>query len=124
LVLREKALMGAAPDLQMTGVVMTGYVYLWEFIVKPDHSEEFERVYGPTGLWVALFRRAPGYVDTRLLRDRANPRRFITIDRWKSAHAYRAFRAAFKCEYSEIDQHCARLTTQEIALGEFDEAMA
>jgi hypothetical protein len=39
---------------------MAGYTYLWEFIVKPGHADEFRRQYGPSGPWIALFRRAPG----------------------------------------------------------------
>jgi len=50
------------------GVIeMAGYTCLWEFIVKTDHVEEFRQRYGPSGPWVALFRRAPGYLDTLLL---------------------------------------------------------
>ena len=99
-----------------------GYTYLWEFIVEPAQLEEFQRQYGPAGAWIALFRRAPGYLDTRLLRDRTDPRRFITIDRWTSEEAHRSFRYAFAREYAELDARCAHLTSRETALGEFAEA--
>jgi quinol monooxygenase YgiN len=102
---------------------MAGYTYLWEFKVKPEHVAEFQQQYGPHGLWVALFRKATGYVETLLLQDRGNPLRFITIDRWQSADAHRSFRAACAREYAELDARCAHLTTQELALGEFDEAV-
>jgi heme-degrading monooxygenase HmoA len=105
-------------------MVMAGYTYVWEFIVKPEHVEEFRRQYGPQGSWVALFRQAPGYVDTLLLRDRANPQRFVTIDRWQSADAQRSFRSAFAHEYTELDARCAHLAAQEVSLGAFDEAVA
>jgi len=95
------------------------YVSLWEFIVEPAQAEEFQRLYGPSGSWVALFRRAAGYIDTLLLRDRADPHRFLTIDRWNSADAHRAFRAAFSREYAELDARCEDLTVRESALGEF-----
>jgi heme-degrading monooxygenase HmoA len=99
-----------------------GYTYLWEFIVEPDQLEEFQREYGPSGPWVALFRRAPGYLDTRLLRDRADPQRLITIDRWTSAEAHHSFRSAFAREYAELDARCAHLSARETSLGEFAEA--
>ena len=106
------------------GVIeMAGYTCLWEFIVKTDHVEEFRQRYGPSGPWVALFRRAPGYLDTLLLRDRANPARFITIDRWASAEAHRSFHSAFSIEYAELDARYADLTVQETSLGEFDETL-
>ena len=91
--------------------------------MKPDQVEEFRRQYGPDGPWVALFRKAPGYLETLLLQDRANPLRFITVDRWESAEAHRSFRSAFAHEYAELDVRCAHLTAQEISLGAFDEAI-
>ena len=102
---------------------MARYTYVWEFIVDPAHVEEFQRQYGPSGPWVSLFSRAPGYVDTVLLRDRANPQRFVTIDRWETADAYRSFRSAFSSEYTELDAACAHLTAQEVSLGAYDEAI-
>ena len=101
---------------------MPGYTYLWEFIVKPHHCDEFQREYGPGGPWVALFRRAPGYIDTLLLRDRSNPQRFIIADRWKTADAHGAFLAAFSAEYAALDARCAHFTGRETPVGEFDEA--
>jgi heme-degrading monooxygenase HmoA len=103
--------------------VTRGHTYLWEFTVKPDQVEEFRRQYGPDGPWVALFRKAPGYLETLLLQDRANPLRFITVDRWESAEAHRAFQSAFVHEYAELDVRCAHLTAQEVSLGAFDEAI-
>jgi len=103
---------------------MPRYTYLWEFIVKPEHVAEFQRHYGPDGSWVALFRQAPGYIGTLLLRDRTNPQRFITIDRWQSADAHNSFRSAFSREYAELDARCSHLTAQESALGVFDEALS
>jgi heme-degrading monooxygenase HmoA len=100
--------------------VTAGYTYLWEFRVKPDQREEFQRLYGPHGPWVALFRQAPGYIETLLLRDRADPDRFITVDRWKSADAHRSFHSAFSREYADLDARCEHLTMRETSLGEFE----
>jgi heme-degrading monooxygenase HmoA len=99
-----------------------GYTYLWEFMVEPDRVEEFQRLYGPDGPWVALFRRSAGYLDTWLLRDRADPRRFITVDRWESVEAHHGFRAEFAREYAELDARCAHLSSRETQLGEFTES--
>ena len=103
---------------------MAGYTYLWEFIVEPEHLGEFQREYGPQGAWASLFREAAGYLGTSLLRDRDDPLRFITIDRWESAEAHRAFRAAFSREYAQLDARCAHLTARELSLGSFEEEPA
>jgi heme-degrading monooxygenase HmoA len=103
---------------------MASYTYLWEFQVDADRAPEFERHYGPDGAWVALFREAPGYVGTTLLRDRRDPRRYLAIDRWRSVEAYRSFRARFADRYEELDRRCEGLAARELPLGEFEERAA
>jgi GNAT superfamily N-acetyltransferase/heme-degrading monooxygenase HmoA len=95
------------------------YVYAWEYRVRPEATTEFERVYGPAGDWVALFRRAPGYLETRLLRDLSAPGRYVTIDRWRCAADFRAFRARFAAEFEALDRRCELLTLDERPLGRF-----
>ena len=101
---------------------MGGYATVWEFRIRGDRRAEFERHYGPEGTWVALFRKADGYVGTQLLHDRSEPLRYLTIDRWKSLEDYRAFRERFAEPYASLDRSCEDLTTRETALGEYDEA--
>jgi len=103
---------------------MTGYTYIWEFQVKPNHQAEFERQYGPEGAWVKLFRQASGFVESLLLQDRSNPLRYVTIDRWKSVESYNAFRSQFSKHYDAIDKTCQALTTKESKLGEFNAKVA
>ena len=95
------------------------YAYVWEFIVAPHQEREFLEAYGPSGAWSSLFRRAPGYVETLLLRDQAVPGRFLTIDRWRSAEAHDAFRASFHAEYEALDRACEALTQHEASLGAY-----
>lgn len=94
-------------------------VYLWEYRVLPENQAEFEREYGPNGGWVALFSRAPGYLDTSLLRDRNRSDRFLTIDRWESAQAHSEFREAFSAEFEQLDARCEKLTESETLIGHF-----
>jgi heme-degrading monooxygenase HmoA len=97
------------------------YCYLWEFRVAPEARAEFERHYGADGSWSQLFRRAEGYLGTHLLQDRADPGRFLTLDRWRSDADHRAFRTAFAQEYAALDRLCEALTLSETALGEYRE---
>lgn len=98
---------------------MSGYSYVWEYRVGADRRAAFEQAYGPQGPWVALFRRAPGYLRTDLLHDRADPGRYLSVDHWRSEDDYRAFRLRFAAEYAAIDRECDALTDHEQALGEF-----
>ena len=96
-----------------------GYATLWEFVVAPAKQAEFEAHYGPDGTWARLFRRAPGYVGSELLRDRADPLRYLTIDRWESRDAWQAFRSGYSADYERLDREFEGLTAREAPLGEY-----
>ena len=96
------------------------YTYLWEYLVAPGQVGAFQRAYGPSGEWVRLFRRSPGYIRTELYRDRSNPRRFVTIDHWESQAAWEAFRSRFADEFSALDAKCEQWTASEAEIGRFE----
>jgi heme-degrading monooxygenase HmoA len=95
------------------------YIAIWEFTVAPETAARFVAVYGPTGDWARLFRKAAGYRGTELYRDRADPTRFVTLDFWLSPDAYHAFRRDFAEEYASLDAACEGLSSTERALGTF-----
>jgi len=97
----------------------TTYACVWEFLVRPEKAPLFERLYGPDGDWVALFRCAQGYIDTLLLKDRAVANRYVTVDRWESEEAYERFRTTFAKEYRSLDERCQDFTVQERSLGAY-----
>jgi heme-degrading monooxygenase HmoA len=100
------------------------YTYVWEFQVPPENEALFAQHYGAEGSWAKLFRRAPGYVETLLLKDRATPGRYVTVDRWENAAAFDSFRARFGEAYEELDRRCDALTVDERPLGAFEEIVS
>jgi heme-degrading monooxygenase HmoA len=93
-------------------------VYVWAYRVLSDDVEEFCNLYGVDGEWVKLFRRARGYVSTELYRDRKETGRFLTIDRWDSAEAYRQFRGEYAEQFKALDEKGGQFTQEETPLGE------
>jgi heme-degrading monooxygenase HmoA len=93
------------------------HVLVWEFRVPAAQRTEFERRYGPAGDWAQLFARGDGYLGTQLLHDTLDPDRYLTLDRWRSAADWEAFRAAHAADYAALDAVCEALTTDERALG-------
>lgn len=92
---------------------------VWEFRVKPGAIEEFENHYGPSGTWVSFFRKGAGYRGTSLLRDIADPTRYVAIDTWDDEGAYDRFLLTFAAEYAALDSVCAAFTTEERRIGRF-----
>jgi heme-degrading monooxygenase HmoA len=98
---------------------MSAIVIIWQFDINPVSREVFERAYGPNGDWAQLFRRSPDYLDTQLLHDTANSDRYITLDRWRSADALAAFKAANLTDYEALDRRFEALTFSETHMGTF-----
>jgi hypothetical protein len=67
------------------------FLVLWEFEVKPECEERFERVYGTGGDWDSLFRRDSHHERSELFRDTDRSRIYLTADYWKSRKSYEEF---------------------------------
>ncbi len=96
------------------------FLVLWEFEVKPECEERFERVYGPGGDWATLFRRDSYHERTELFRDTGRPRVYLTADYWKSRASYEEFLQARGAEYKELDSIAEELTASERHIGSYE----
>ena len=95
------------------------FVVIWQFEIAEDEVAAFEAAYGPQGAWAELFRTSPDYKGTELLRDAYVPGAYLTIDRWTSEDAFRAFRKAHDSEYEVLDRKCDALTSKETRVGAY-----
>jgi hypothetical protein len=95
------------------------FVIVWQFDVLEDHVNAFEAAYGAQGSWATLFARSPEHLGTELLKDAYVPGRYLTIDRWRSEDAFRAFRAEHDPDYEVLDRACDSLTAAETRIGAF-----
>jgi len=95
------------------------YLIIWEYRVKADRVNDFERVYNPGGAWAELFKKSRGYLGTELLRDEENLQRCVTIDRWDTKEDYESFLSQWEKEYKALDAQCEGLTESESCLGKW-----
>jgi heme-degrading monooxygenase HmoA len=95
------------------------FVVIWKFEIAEDKLAGFEAAYGPKGAWAKLFRASPNYLGTELLRDAYVPLSYVTIDRWKSEEAFRAFRKDHDSDYEKLDRECDALTSRETRVGAY-----
>ena len=98
------------------------YVVLWRFRPVVGREGEFERAYGPSGVWTRLFAREDGYLGTELLlrRSEEESKEYLTLDRWASRGAYEAFRSHRSGEYRRLDRRLEGLTEEETLVGAFE----
>lgn len=95
------------------------FIVVWQFEVSEANVAAFEAAYGAEGAWAQLFRLSPEYRGTELLRDAYVPGGYLTIDRWTSEEAFRAFRRDHDAEYEELDRGCDALTAREARIGAY-----
>lgn len=91
------------------------HVILWRFRARAGRESEFEAAYGPDGSWAKLFRSDPNFLGTDLLR--ASDGAYLTLDRWRDAGAFEAFRRRERSAYDALDVRCGVLTESETPLG-------
>jgi heme-degrading monooxygenase HmoA len=95
------------------------FVVVWQFEIAEEKIAAFEAAYGPEGAWAQLFRSSPSYLGTELLRDAYVPGNYLTIDRWESEEAFRAFRKDNDTAYETLDRDCDSLTSREMRIGAY-----
>lgn len=95
------------------------FVVVWQFEIAEEKVAAFEAAYGPEGAWAQLFRRSPDYKGTELLRGAYVPGNYLTIDRWSSEEAFRAFRRDHDADYEAVDRSCDALTSRETRIGAY-----
>lgn len=95
------------------------FVVVWQFEIADEQVAGFEAAYGADGAWAQLFRTSPEYQGTELLRDAYVPGNYLTIDRWSSEEAFRAFRKDHDGEYEALDRKCDALTGKETRVGAY-----
>lgn len=86
------------------------HVIIWRYEVATDRRDDFERAYGPSGLWCELFGRAEGYRSTELVRAADS---YLTIDRWESQAAFDRFLDRWRGDYDRLDRELEPLTRSE-----------
>lgn len=94
------------------GPVTTSYVIVWEYRVPAERAADFERAYGPDGVWASLFRDQAGYLGTELVQG-GEAGVYVTIDRWTSEDAVERFMRAARVQYDRLDADLAALTVAE-----------
>lgn len=91
---------------------------VWRFKPVAGAEAKFEAAYRSDGTWAKLFRLAPGYVKTELMRQQDGT--YLTIDTWQSLADWDDFNRRHRDAYAELDAACAALTESEARIGVFE----
>ena len=92
-----------------------------EFWVHEGREADFERIFGPGGIWTDFLRRSRQYLGSQLWLESKTERRFQLRDSWRSHVGFEAFRAIHQLDCDRFEQLIAReeLVAREQFLGAF-----
>src|SRR5437899_1718123 len=97
---REKA--------QLPGDRKRRFVVVREFLVREGRETDFERIFGPEGIWPDFLMRSSQYGGSELRLKSKTERRFRLNDYWESHVGFEAFRAIHQLDCDRFDQLIAR----------------
>jgi len=98
------------------------FIAIWKYVVDPQFLKAFEKLYGPLGGWVQLFKTGDGYLGTELMQLHGQPNVYLTIDKWESKDQYLNFYKLHQKLIDEIDQQGDTMTLSEEKLGCFEQS--
>jgi heme-degrading monooxygenase HmoA len=94
---------------------------IWKFRPPEGREAEFENAYSSTGDWVQLFRKAPGFQRTILLRPSEPNGWWLTIDQWDDQASFEAFTEVFGEQYRALDAELEGVAGEEQFVGTFED---
>jgi len=97
------------------------HLRIWKFRPPQGREQEFAHAYSDTGDWAQLFRNAPGFQGTTLLRPVEPSGWWLTIDRWDSRSNFEAFTEVFGEQYRALDAELEGVAGEEEFVGAFEE---
>ena len=92
-----------------------------EFLVNECREADFERIFGPEGIWPELLKRSRQYLGSLLQLKSQAERRYRLQDSWVSHLGFEAFRRIHQLDCDKLEQFIRRekLVIQEEFLGAF-----
>jgi quinol monooxygenase YgiN len=95
------------------------YIRIWEFQARPGMENEFERIYGPEGDWVRLFRKSKAFLRTDVYRDVETKGHYVTIDYFSSREGFQGLLKEFREAYDALDRLGETICASESRIGNF-----
>ena len=92
---------------------------VWQFTVREDKTEEFERFYGADGDWTKLSRRSRSFIGSSFLKDLAIPTRYLLVEYWSEMLVYEKHTADFDAQIKALEERRREFTASVESLGLF-----
>ena len=92
---------------------------VWQFTVRENTAEEFERLYGADGEWTQLSRRSRSFLGSSFLKNLATPARYLLVEYWSEMVVYERHLTDFRDEMASLEERRRTMALSVESLGVF-----
>jgi quinol monooxygenase YgiN len=92
---------------------------VWQFDIRPEASDDFERLYGADGIWTKLSRRSRSFLGSSFLRGIGSENRYLLVEYWGEMMVYEKHLADLSEQVKAIEEQRARLVERMETVGVF-----
>ena len=92
---------------------------VWQFQVKPESRDDFERLYGANGDWTAIARKSRSYLGSSFLHDMSEATRYLLTEYWSEMVVYERHQEDFRDEIASLNERRDVLLVASQPLGVF-----
>ena len=92
---------------------------VWQFTVREDKTDEFERFYGADGDWTKLSRRSRSFIGSSFLKDLAFPTRYLLVEYWSEMFVYEKHLVDFDTQLKTLEERRQAFQVNVESLGVF-----
>ncbi len=92
---------------------------VWQFDIRPEDSQTFERLYGADGEWTALSRQSRSFLGSSFLRDITAASRYLVVEYWSEMIVYEKHVVDFSDEVKKLERQRERFVVKMENIGVF-----
>jgi quinol monooxygenase YgiN len=92
---------------------------VWQFDIRPESSDDFERLYGADGPWTKMSRRSRSFLGSSFLRAIGSENRYLLVEYWGEMMVYEKHLADLSEQVKALEEQRARLVERMETVGVF-----
>src|SRR6478736_6507349 len=92
---------------------------VWQFDIRPEAADDFERLYGADGEWTKLSRRSRSFLGSSFLKAMGSDTRYLLVEYWGEMVVYEKHLVDFSDELEALEKARQRLVERMETVGVF-----
>jgi len=92
---------------------------VWQFDIRPEAANDFERLYGADSAWTKLSRRSRSFLGSSFLKAMGSDTRYLLVEYWGEMVVYEKHLVDFSEKLNALEEQRALLVERMETVGVF-----